>query len=411
MAAKYSLTPDHSAQLKPWSDRWIANAMSTSPMTADDREQCRIAVEQMYALAGKPVPRVVFVPSPFVARFASGFAAAIWWHRANPNSQLSATLDATSAATLAATEAATLDATSDATLDATRAATHAATEAATSAATLAATSDATLDATEAATSADDLSTWYHVPDMDRIMHYGETISPIALACARDAWRFYQGGNMWSGWASFLSFFRHVVKLPNVDWSKWAPYEELAIRSGFRFVHERFCIISDRPELLLVDAENRPHCTTGPYCRWRDGSSLYAVHGVRVPAYVIEHPQRITVADIDLETNAEVRRVKIDQYGPARYLADAGAVEVHRDDFGVLRRREVPGDEPIVMVQVVNSTPEPDGSFKDYFLRVNPECRPMLDSGKFGEPQQLTARNAIASTFGLRGEEYEPAFQS
>ena len=150
MAAKYSLTPDHRAQLKPWADRWIANAMSTSPMTADDREQCRIAVEQMYALAGKPVPRVVFVPSPFVARFASGFAAAIWWHRANPNSQLSATLDATSAATLAATEAATLDATSDATLDATRAATNNAIYAAIYDATsdaISATYDAAYDAT------------------------------------------------------------------------------------------------------------------------------------------------------------------------------------------------------------------------------------------------------------------------
>lgn len=31
---KYELTPEHRAQLEPWRDKWIANAMSTAPMTA-----------------------------------------------------------------------------------------------------------------------------------------------------------------------------------------------------------------------------------------------------------------------------------------------------------------------------------------------------------------------------------------
>jgi hypothetical protein len=69
------------------------------------------------------------------------------------------------------------------------------------------------------------------------------------------------------------------------------------------------------------------------------------------------------------------------------------------------------DEPLVMVKVVNSTPEMDGSFKDYFIRVDPNCRPMLDDNKFGDPQELTARNAVASTFGKKGEEYDPVFQT
>lgn len=57
------------------------------------------------------------------------------------------------------------------------------------------------------------------------------------------------------------------------------------------------------------------------------------------------------------------------------------------------------------------TAEPDGSFKEYMLRVHPELRPMLDGGQFGEPQALTAHNAVASTFGLRGEQYAPIMES
>jgi hypothetical protein len=159
----------------------------------------------------------------------------------------------------------------------------------------------------------------------------------------------------------------------------------------------FCIVSDRPEVLLVDDQNRPHCDNGPFCKWRDGSSLYAVHGVRVPAYVIEYPNHITVERIEAESNAEVRRVMIERYGLDRYLLDAHAQKVHEDDFGVLYRKDVKDDEPIVMVKVVNSTPETTGEFKDYFLRVPPNI--------------TRAKEGVAWTFGKTEAEYQPALES
>jgi hypothetical protein len=139
----------------------------------------------------------------------------------------------------------------------------------------------------------------------------------------------------------------------------------------------------------------------------DGWEIYAVHGVRVPRDVVMRPESITVEEIDGERNAEVRRVMIDRYGQSRYLLEGGAVEVHRDDYGTLYRKDVPGDEPLMMVRVRNSTPEHDGSRKDYFLRVDPRLRPLYDDGTFGEPQEMSARNAVASTFGHRGQEYTP----
>ena len=51
----------------------------------------------------------------------------------------------------------------------------------------------------------------------------------------------------------------------------------------------------------------------------------------------------------------------------------------------------------MLVEFVNSTSEPDGSRKTYFLRVPP------DTG--------TARDAVAWTFGLGSDEYIPAFES
>jgi hypothetical protein len=76
---KYKLKPEHEARFAEWRDKWIANAMSTEPMTENDREICRAAVIGMYSAAKLPAPKhIVFVPSPFVLAFAGGFSAAIW---------------------------------------------------------------------------------------------------------------------------------------------------------------------------------------------------------------------------------------------------------------------------------------------------------------------------------------------
>ena len=453
MARKlYSLTDEHRARLTPWAELWIANAMSTTPMTDADREICADAARRLYAAAGLKTPRIVFVPSPLVLRFAAGFAAAIWWQRANGHRPATdaatraatraatdaATRGATRAATDAATRAATYAATYDATYAATRAATYAATRAATRDATYAATYDATYDATRAATDAatrdatraatddatraatgDDLSHWYVVnADMRQIAgDFG--VGQFGLECVLAAWRMWQDGNQWSAWDSYLTFFRHVAHLP-IDYSKYDAWETLALHSGPRIVHPEFCMISDRPTVLTVDNQHRPHGETGPFCRWSDGFALYSWHGTRIPAWIIERPAGITAEKIDAESNAEVRRVMISRYGSARYIQDSGAELVHSlpDNYYVrglqgarLFRKSRPGDTDIVMVAVKNSTPEPDGSVKDYFLRVEPGAYAGLASRDCHAAVASTWRNADGSLAFQRPQDYAPRFES
>jgi len=209
---KYKLLPEHEARFPEWRDRWIANAMSTEAMTDDDRAACIEAVHGMYAAAKLPPPKhVVFVPSPFVLAFAGGFAAARWQMFKG-----TATSAATSAATDAATDAATWDATRAATLGATWAATRdatlAATRDATWAATSAATRAATLGATRAATT-NDYSRWYVVPGDMRRCAEELGVGEFGLQCAARAWQMWSGGNQWSGYDAYLSFFQDVVQLP------------------------------------------------------------------------------------------------------------------------------------------------------------------------------------------------------
>ena len=208
----------------------------------------------------------------------------------------------------------------------------------------------------------------------------------------------------AGWLSFYSFFHDVLSLTEQT-KKLAGLWELAQSAEWALPHEHICWVSERHHILQRDEQGRLHSLTGPSVAYPDGWKIYAVHGVRVPEFIIERPHEITTQHIDNEKNAEVRRVMLDQYGIPRYLADTGAKPIHTDSFGTLYRKDIADDEPIVLVKVLNSTPELDGHYKPYFLRVDPELRPLHPDGTKGNPQELTARNAVASTFGMRGSEY------
>lgn len=162
-------------------------------------------------------------------------------------------------------------------------------------------------------------------------------------------------------------------------------------------YKTICFVSDRPEFISLDDAGRLHNELRPAMSFADGFSIFAWHGVRVPAHVIMHPENLTCREIDNESNAAVRRVMIERYGQERYLIDSNAMVIHQDERGILYQVTFPGDEPLVMVQVQNSTAEPDGTYKDYFMRVPPDVQ--------------TVQEAIAWTFGLEGEDYKPDIET
>jgi hypothetical protein len=400
---KYTLTDEHRARLPEWRDKWIANAMSTCAMDDTDRDAVRVAVKGLYEAAGLTPPpehRIVFVSSPFVLRFAAGFAAWIWYRRKYPTTfaaTFAATRDVTLAATHAATDAATHAATDAATDAATRDATFAATDAATRDATFAATDAATRAATRAtratrATGVEAEKKWY--TDLAPIMHHlafvlGGTDAQMMLQCANLVYRMWLGGNQWSGWCAYLSFFRHVAQL-KIDYSKWQHYESMIEHAGPFVLHSEFAMISDRPECLTVDDQNRPHGENRSFCRWRDGTELFSWHGVRVPRWTIEYPERITAALIHAETNQELRRAMTERMGWARYLAEAGARQIHQDETGEVLEVSGLNDGDAVARFVHVKCPS---TGREYTLRV--------------PPQTMTAREGVAWTFDVPAEKYQP----
>lgn len=208
----------------------------------------------------------------------------------------------------------------------------------------------------------------------------------------------------AGWLAFYDYFKRAANL-EAQTKKLNGVWKLAQASGWVLPHAEICWVSERHNTLIRDEQGRLHSISGPACTFPDGWAIYAVHGVRVPAHIIEQPEKITTKAIDAESNAEIRRVMIDRYhagrkvaGAAAYILDAGGERLdHDESFGTLWRRDTLNDEPVVMLEVINSTREPTGEFKHYWLRVDPSCR--------------TAHEASAWTFNTPTKEYTPKIET
>jgi hypothetical protein len=137
--------------------------------------------------------------------------------------------------------------------------------------------------------------------------------------------------MWAGYDAYLTACRDILGLELTSHAAYAHWEQAAIHGGFRVMHEEFCMVSDFPDTILKDDENRPHCETGPSHRWRDGWSLYHWHGTKIPADWIEDKGSLTPQVALGQTNLELRRAACEILGWTKILTGLNAKTIDSDD--------------------------------------------------------------------------------
>jgi hypothetical protein len=139
----------------------------------------------------------------------------------------------------------------------------------------------------------------------------------------------------AGLLAVYRFFSDVLGLQTVT-EQLAGFWELAQSAGVVLPHQNICWISERRRMLKLDEDGFLHSLSGPAVSYPDGFNIYAVHGERVPAFVIERPHEITIQKIEAEPDAELRRLMIDRYrigeeisGTAAFIRDAGGKSPRR----------------------------------------------------------------------------------
>jgi hypothetical protein len=192
------------------------------------------------------------------------------------------------------------------------------------------------------------------------------------------------------WLGAYEYLREVLGL-RLETEPLLGLLQLAKSLGWMQPHEHTCWLVERPNLLCGDARGRLHNAQGPALRYPDGSCVWAWKGVEVPSWLIEQPERITPDAIDGEPDVQVRRCMIEIMTSQRYVALGDPIRVAEDESGILWRKVWRTFDAWAVVEVVNATPEPDGTRKHFFLQVPAHMR--------------TAREAVAWTYGMSEDAY------
>ncbi len=109
-----------------------------------------------------------------------------------------------------------------------------------------------------------------------------------------------------------------------------------------------------------------------------------------------HPNEVGLEDLPLDESLEVVQATIEMLGHECFLAAAKGRLVQEDGFGRLRRIQFNDYEPLLMLEVINATADPDGGARRHLLRVPPETE--------------SAHEAVARSFSRRVGDYGPAVQ-
>jgi len=210
------------------------------------------------------------------------------------------------------------------------------------------------------------------------------------AQVRDQVRDWWQGICYGQHETWLSFHATMAALGIQVADRLAGHYRVAASAGWWWPLRGAVVLTERPAALHLDPQGRLHREHGPAVAYRDGWGVYAWHGTRVPADLIE--QGWDTTRILREPNAEVRRCAIERMGWDRFVAQAGLKRVGEPvpDPGnpgqELALYDVPGDiygEPVRVLLCVNGTVERDGTRRRFGLTVPADMPDPLTAAAWG----------------------------
>ena len=182
------------------------------------------------------------------------------------------------------------------------------------------------------------------------------------------------GNQDASWFSFYDFFLNAIGIE--ECAKLNPIFELALHTGWVSMYEDVVVFQDRPDTIKFDDRNLLHCEDGPAIHYRDGYSIYAWHGVRIPAEWIEKKHELSPTVALTWENIEQRRCACEILGWARILRELDSTVIDSDvdpQIGDLLEVAIPDIGREKFLQVVC------GTGRTFAIPVPPEMKTALEA--------------------------------
>ena len=233
--------------------------------------------------------------------------------------------------------------------------------------------------------------WCCVEPHNRMISNGDRSSSSKLNIAPQ---------MWGGQDAFLAagveYYRQFFDFNKTAIDNMMAWVQVCRQNFWWYPYQDEVFVIERPTILRFDPFHRMHNDAGPAFAFKDGHKGYYWCNVQLTEEIVEGRDRITVDQIMKEANAERRRAMMGLYGLERMLVDLNAKLIQSDGYGDLYEVVI-DNERQRFVKVVNGTPNPDGSYKDYIIPVRREME--------------TAHQAVAATFHLTPETYAPEIRT
>jgi hypothetical protein len=202
-----------------------------------------------------------------------------------------------------------------------------------------------------------------------------------------------------GWVAFYDYFKRLNYF-KFDWTDFENFQKLITSGVYDFVaFKDIVFVSSCPIEVSQDNNNRLHNTSGASVMFKDGYSVYAIHGRILPSWIWEQKEIITKEKFLSEKNAEIRGGIYSVLGDKKIMELLGAIEI---DKKIIQHRndEV---EIIKLIKTKESFPEIDNN---PFAWVKFIC-PSTGSDYLipCEPKFTNAKEAAASLSIFKTEEY------
>ena len=248
-----TLTPQHQVALANKASEWIVTAFRTNPIEGD---KIIPAIQDLYNIAKLKTPRVVMVASPLLMIYTQAIAATLLDKHRIKSASITQPNDHQVHTTIEQAVRATIEGL---------------------------VPQKVIDGlTSGLTPREACLAWAGKSGLKSVSQWSDHTQP---------------GNANPSWMSYIAAYRDVLNLDIPELQLVEPYERCTKEGSFRSMHEDFCIVSDFPKSIMINANNQAHNATGPTHVWRDGWELYHWNGVAVPKSWITDSASLTIDEV------------------------------------------------------------------------------------------------------------------
>lgn len=128
--------------------------------------------------------------------------------------------------------------------------------------------------------------------------------------------------VWAGWYSGAEVLGVEFEKEKLDL-----FRDWANRIGVWCAYDGLVVVGANPVELHWEGD-RLHNEAGPAIKYADGWGLYVIHGVTVDEQIVMKPETQKLEQITKETNAEIKRIRIERFGWQRYIEEMKATVVN-----------------------------------------------------------------------------------